>query len=106
MLFQTKNSNLGKFWRAFECKILVNFVIIWNMLRPFGIIFGRLVCCHLVYFPQFGMFGGRKIWQPWFRPPQPRMKTSSPFKTSKRETVQVKDCFFVAEIQFELDGKK
>jgi hypothetical protein len=32
---------------------------IWNILRPFGIIYGRLV-----YFSHFGMFGPRKIWQP------------------------------------------
>jgi hypothetical protein len=26
-----------------------------------------IVCGHLVYFPQFGTFGTRKIWQPWFQ---------------------------------------
>jgi deoxyribodipyrimidine photolyase len=26
--------------------------------------FGK-VCDHLVYFLRFGMFGPRKIWQPW-----------------------------------------
>jgi hypothetical protein len=39
------------------------FVAIWYNLWPFGIIFG-IVCGHLVYFSQFGMFGRRKIWQP------------------------------------------
>jgi hypothetical protein len=29
-------------------------------LWPFGI-----VCGHLLYFSHFGMFGSRKIWQPW-----------------------------------------
>jgi hypothetical protein len=24
-----------------------------------------IVCCHFVYFPRFGMFEPRKIWQPW-----------------------------------------
>jgi hypothetical protein len=24
-----------------------------------------IVCGHLVYFSRFGMFGPRKIWQPW-----------------------------------------
>jgi hypothetical protein len=33
---------------------------IWYNLWPFGI-----VCDNLVYFTQFGMFGPRKIWQPW-----------------------------------------
>jgi hypothetical protein len=43
--FQTKNPNLGKFWRAFEWKMLVYFMAIWNILWPFGIIYG-----HLEYF--------------------------------------------------------
>jgi hypothetical protein len=67
--FQTKNPALGKFWRTLEWKMLVYFVTIWNILRPFGIIYGRLVkvvCGNLVYFYQFGMFGPRKIWQPCF----------------------------------------
>jgi hypothetical protein len=40
------------------------FMDIWYSLRPFGI-----VCGHLLYFSQFGMFGPRKIWQPcaWLR---------------------------------------
>jgi hypothetical protein len=37
------------------------FTAIWYNLLPFGI-----VCGHLVYFLRFGMFGPRKIWQPWF----------------------------------------
>jgi hypothetical protein len=43
---------------------LTYFTAIWYNLWPFG-----LVCGHLVYFPHFGMFGPRKIWQPWFGPP-------------------------------------
>jgi hypothetical protein len=35
------------------------FMAIWNILRLFGI-----VCGHLLYFSQFGMFGPREIWQP------------------------------------------
>jgi hypothetical protein len=30
-----KNPNSGKFWRAFEWKLLVNFMVIWNILGPF-----------------------------------------------------------------------
>jgi hypothetical protein len=41
--FQTKNPNMGKFWRALEWKMLVYFMTIWNNLWPFGIIYGRLV---------------------------------------------------------------
>jgi hypothetical protein len=41
--FQTKNPNLGKFWRAFEWKMLVYFMAVWNILRSFGIFYGHLV---------------------------------------------------------------
>jgi hypothetical protein len=37
------------------------FTDIWYNLEPFG-----KVCGHLVHFFRFGMFGARKIWQPWF----------------------------------------
>jgi hypothetical protein len=35
--FQTKNPNLGKLWRAIEWAMLVYFMVIWNILRPFGV---------------------------------------------------------------------
>jgi hypothetical protein len=41
--FQTKNTNLGNFWRALEWKMLVYFMVIWNILWPFGNVFGNLV---------------------------------------------------------------
>jgi hypothetical protein len=41
--FQTKNLNLGKFWRVLEWKVLVYFIGIWNNLRPIGIFYGYLV---------------------------------------------------------------
>jgi hypothetical protein len=34
--FQTKNTNLGKFWRALEWKRLVYIMAIWNILWAFG----------------------------------------------------------------------
>jgi hypothetical protein len=43
MHFQTKNPTLGKFWRALECKMLVYFMPIWNILRPVGIVYVHLV---------------------------------------------------------------
>jgi hypothetical protein len=49
--FQTKISNLGKFWMVVRWMILVYFVTIWSYLRPFGIFngyleyFAVLVCC-------------------------------------------------------------
>jgi hypothetical protein len=36
-------SQFGKFWRALECKMLVYFMTVLNILRPFGINYGRLV---------------------------------------------------------------
>jgi hypothetical protein len=38
-----KNRNLGKFWRALEWKVLVYIMTIWNILRPFGKTYGRLL---------------------------------------------------------------
>jgi hypothetical protein len=41
--FQTKNTNLGKFWRAFDWKILIYFMAIWYILLIFGIFYDHLV---------------------------------------------------------------
>jgi hypothetical protein len=46
--------NVGMFCNHLEC-----FMATWYNLWPFDI-----VCGHLLYFSQFGMFGPRKIWQP------------------------------------------
>jgi hypothetical protein len=43
--FQIKNRNLGKFWRVLQWKMLVYFIDIWSILRPFYTYNG-----HLVYF--------------------------------------------------------
>jgi hypothetical protein len=55
--FKTKNPNLGKFWRALECKMFVYFRVIGNILRPFGIHIlyplGNLVVSWYI-FPRFG----------------------------------------------------
>jgi hypothetical protein len=40
--FQTKNPNFGKIWRALQWKMLLNVMTIWNILGPFGIIYGIL----------------------------------------------------------------
>jgi hypothetical protein len=42
------------------CFQMVYFMAIWYNLWPFG-----KVCGNLVYFSQYGIFGPRKIWQPW-----------------------------------------
>jgi preprotein translocase subunit SecY len=43
--FQTKNPNLGKFWRALDWKMLIYFMAIWNIIHTFGIF-----CNHFVHF--------------------------------------------------------
>jgi hypothetical protein len=34
--FQTKNTNLGNFWRALDWKMLIYFMAPWNILQAFG----------------------------------------------------------------------
>jgi hypothetical protein len=79
--FQTKNPNLGKFWRVLEWKMLVYFMAIWNILPSFGIFYDHLEYCTIIWyilrpfgnvvvicyiFPHFGTYNvSRKIWQPW-----------------------------------------
>jgi hypothetical protein len=41
--FQTKNPNLGTFWRALKWKLPVYFTVIWNILQSFGMFYGYLV---------------------------------------------------------------
>jgi hypothetical protein len=65
--FQTKNPNLGKFWRVLQWKMLVYFMDTWSILRSFviGILltFG-IVRGNLVYFPRFGILYQEKSGNP------------------------------------------
>jgi hypothetical protein len=63
--FQTKNSNLGKFWRALQWKTLGYFLNIWSILRPFNIFYWHSVyfVVNLYIFPRVGILY-QKIWQP------------------------------------------
>jgi hypothetical protein len=45
--FQTKNTNLGKFWRDLDWKRFINFMAIWNILWTLGIFYDYLV--HFVF---------------------------------------------------------
>jgi hypothetical protein len=45
--FQTKNPNLGKFWRVLVRKMLLYFMAICNIICPFGIFYDHLV--HIVF---------------------------------------------------------
>jgi hypothetical protein len=51
--FQTKNPNLGKFWRALEWKLWIYFMAVWNILRTFGIFFEHLVHLHTAHLVHF-----------------------------------------------------
>jgi hypothetical protein len=69
VLFQTKNSNLGKFWRVLGGKMLI-------YLWPLGIFYGPLgyfmtiqyILCSFGNFFRFWYHVPRKIWQPCFSP--------------------------------------
>jgi hypothetical protein len=61
--FQTKNRNLGKFWRVLQWKILVYFMDIWSILRTF---YWHLVNFLIIWciFPQFGILYQEKSGNP------------------------------------------
>jgi hypothetical protein len=48
--FQTKNLNMGKFWRTLEWKMLKCFMAIWNILRTLGIFYDHLVHFMLIWY--------------------------------------------------------
>jgi hypothetical protein len=64
--FQTKNPNLGQFWRALKWKMLVYFKAIWNILRPIGIFIWPFVIqwSFGVYFSRFGILYHEKSGNP------------------------------------------
>jgi hypothetical protein len=66
--FLTKNSNLGKFWRVLQWKMLVYFMSIWTILRPLEIFYGPLVYFKVIwFFPRFGMLYQEKSGNPALR---------------------------------------
>jgi hypothetical protein len=50
-LFRPKNPNWGIFWRTLEWKMLLHFLVTWNILRPFG-----YIKCAFGNFSSFGTF--------------------------------------------------
>jgi hypothetical protein len=67
--FQTKNPNLGKFWRVLHWKMLVYFMDTWFILRSFLKFYGHLVYVvpgNLVYFSRFGILYQEKSVNPAF----------------------------------------
>jgi hypothetical protein len=61
--FQTNISNLGTFWKALETKMLVYFMPVWNMLRPFGIFHGNFMVIWNI-FHRFGILRQEKSGNP------------------------------------------
>jgi hypothetical protein len=82
--FQTKNPNLGKFWRVLQWKMLVhvfyghlvNFTVFCYILWTFAIVRGNLVFFLSWYFV------ARKIWQPCFG----RASEANPTNSSSKAT--------------------
>jgi hypothetical protein len=64
--FQTKNPNLGKFWRVLLWNILVYFMTIWSILWPLEIFYGHLVYFVVIWyiFPRFGILDQEKSGNP------------------------------------------
>jgi hypothetical protein len=48
--FQTKNPNLGNFWRALDWKMLLSFLAIRNILRTFRKCYARLIHFVLIWY--------------------------------------------------------
>jgi hypothetical protein len=55
--FQTKNSNLGNYCKVLQWKVLVYFIKIWSILKPFGIFYGRLVYSVVIWYVHDSCFG-------------------------------------------------
>jgi hypothetical protein len=70
--FQTKNPDLGKFWRVLQWKVLV-YMSIWYISCLFGISCGQRVYFMVVWYicsPFWYVVVPWKIWQPcWATPP-------------------------------------
>jgi hypothetical protein len=63
--FKPKIPIFGKFWRVLKWKMLVYYMVIWSILRLFGVFCGHLVYfMFLVYFLPYWYVVPRKIWQP------------------------------------------
>jgi hypothetical protein len=58
--FQTKNSNLGKFGRALNWKMLIHITAIWNIFTDIWDILHMTIC----YFSHFGIMYQEKSGNP------------------------------------------
>jgi hypothetical protein len=64
--FQTKNPSLGKFWRALQWNMLVYFMDIWTIFRPFNVFYGHLAYFVVIWyiFPRVGKLRQEKSGNP------------------------------------------
>jgi hypothetical protein len=71
--FQTKNPNLGKFWRDLQWKMLVGILV----GRPFGLVYGHCIYFMAIWYslwlfgifpPNFGMLYQEKSGNPVSEP--------------------------------------
>jgi hypothetical protein len=64
--FQTKNPNLGKFWRSLDGKMFIYFMAIWKIIPPFGMFYVHFgtFCAHLVHFSGFDILCQEKSGNP------------------------------------------
>jgi hypothetical protein len=75
--FQTKNPNLGKFWRVLQWKSLVYFTTIWRILLLLEIFNCRLVYIVVIWyiFPSFGILCQEKSGNPSMGDNSPNLVT-------------------------------
>jgi hypothetical protein len=64
----TKNPDLGKFWRALQCKMLIYFMTIRSILLPYGIFVDFMVIWYI--FSRFGVLYQEKSGNTGLRPPR------------------------------------
>jgi hypothetical protein len=73
--FQTKNPNLGKFWRILQWEMLVYSMDTWSISRSFVIFYGHLVKFVVIWyiFPGFGI-----LYQEKYGNPEPNLIENRP----------------------------
>jgi hypothetical protein len=84
--FQTKNPDLGKFWRAFDWKLFVYFVTIWHILRRIGIMYIHMSVWYILW--SFGIFF--PFWYVWTK-----KNLATLFSTPSPD-------FFLLEIEYQM----
>jgi hypothetical protein len=78
--FQTKNPNLGNFLRALDWKMLIYFMVMWNILQTFGLFYDHLV--HFVFI-WYILSGFGIMYQEKFDNPAPTHAQTSKVKRAR-----------------------